>query len=298
LLLNEKRNVLVNNPHTISLIRSIAFMLIGGFSMVMMQASVKLLSSDLHPIVITLYRASLVFVVLLPFLLWKGFATIRTQSVKLQIIRGFVGGICMLCMFTGFSLVSLAEATALLFTVPIFATLLSIVFLSEQVGVKRWLAILTGFVGVLVIVRPDVSLNSGHVILLCAAIAWSISLLIAKKLTEKDTIISVTFWQAIGCVPMTFLASLFVWEVPDLQQLLYLLGIATLGTMGHALVYAALKTGKISVLLPIDYLRIIWSTLLGYLLFSYLPTLHLLAGSFLIISATAFISFREIHSRQ
>jgi len=273
-------------------------MLIGGFSMVLMQASVKLLSAELHPIVITLYRASLVFVVLLPFLLLKGFATIKTKSIKLQIIRGFVCGICMLCMFTGFSLVSLAEATALLFTVPIFATILSIFFLSEQVGVKRWLAILTGFVGVLVIARPDVSLNSGHIILLCAAIAWSISLLIAKKLTEKDTIISVTFWQAIGCVPMTFLASLFVWEVPTLDQLLYLLGIATLGTMGHALVYAALKTGKISVMLPIDYLRIIWSTLLGYLLFAHLPTLHLLAGSFLIISATAFISFREIHSRQ
>jgi drug/metabolite transporter (DMT)-like permease len=283
------------DSQSVSLIRAIAFMLVGGLSMVFMQASVKLVSAELHPFVITLYRASLVFVILLPVLLWKGFGAVKTASVKLQIIRGAVGGVCMLCMFTGFSLVSLPESTALLFTVPIFATLLSVLFMAERVGIKRWCAILAGFAGVLVITRPGVSVNVGHIFLLCAAIAWSISILIAKKLTEKDTIISITFWQAMGCVPMAFIASLFVWEVPDFQQLLSLLGIAALGTLGHALVYASLKIGKVSVLLPMDYIRIIWSTILGYLLFGALPSIHLYAGSLLIIGATAFISYREMH---
>ena len=133
------------NSQSVSLIRAIAFMLVGGLSMVFMQASVKLVSAELHPFVITLYRASLVFVILLPVLLWKGFGAVKTASVKLQIIRGAVGGVCMLCMFTGFSLVSLAESTALLFTVPIFATLLSVLFMAERVGIKRWCAILAGF---------------------------------------------------------------------------------------------------------------------------------------------------------
>ncbi len=262
--------------------------------MVMMQASVKLLSSELHPFIITLYRASFVFVILLPVFVWKGFSTVKTSSVKLQVIMGVVGGVCMLCMFTGFSLVSLPESTALLFTVPIFATLLSVIFLGENVGFKRWCAIFAGFAGVMIITRPGISLNVGHLFLLCAAIAWSISLLIAKKLTEKDTIISITFWQAMGCVPLAFLASLFVWELPSSVQFLYLLGIAAFGTLGHALVYASLKLGRVSVLLPVDYIRIIWATLIGYVLFGNLPTLHLYAGSLLIIGATAFISFREI----
>ena len=238
-------------------------MLVGGLSMVFMQASVKLVSAELHPFVITLYRASLVFVILLPVLLWKGFEAVRTTSVKLQIIRGAVGGVCMLCMFTGFSLVSLAESTALLFTVPIFATLLSVLFMAERVGIKRWCAILAGFAGVLVITRPGVSVNVGHIFLLCAAIAWSISILIAKKLTEKIHHLH-HFLASNGMCAMAFIASLFVWEVPDFQQLLSLLGIAALGTLGHALVYASLKIGKVSVLLPIDYIRIIWSTILGY----------------------------------
>ena len=276
------------------LMRAIFFMIVGGLSMVLMQASVKLLSDALHPFVITLFRAFLVFIIILSILLWKGLGAVKTSSVKLQVIRGSVGGVCMLCMFTGFSLVSLPEATSLLFTVPIFATILSVIFLSERVGIKRWGAIFLGFAGILVIARPDISLNLGHLLLLSAAIAWSISIVIAKKLTEKDTIISITFWQAMGCVPLALIASLFVWETPTLTRLLYLLGIAGLGTLGHTLIYASLKLGKVSVLLPLDYIRIIWSTLLGFMLFGSLPTLYLYAGTFLIISATAFIGYREI----
>ena len=288
----------MTNKKRALLIRAIAFMMVGGLSMVLMQASVKLLSDALHPFVITLFRALLVFIIILPILLWNGLSTVKTSSVKLQVIRGGVGGVCMLCMFTGFSLVSLPEATSLLFTVPIFATILSVMFLSERVGIKRWGAIFLGFAGILVITRPDVSLNLGHLLLLSSAILWSISIVIAKKLTEKDTIISITFWQAMGCVPLALIASLFVWEMPTLTQLLYLLGIAGLGTLGHALVYASLKLGKVSFLLPLDYIRIIWSTLLGFLLFGSLPTLYLYAGTFLIISATAFISYREIQKNK
>ena len=288
----------MTNKKRALLIRAIAFMMVGGLSMVLMQASVKLLSDALHPFVITLFRALLVFIIILPILLWNGLGTVKTSSIKLQVIRGGVGGVCMLCMFTGFSLVSLPEATSLLFTVPIFATILSVMFLSERVGIKRWGAIFLGFAGILVITRPDISLNLGHLLLLSAAILWSISIVIAKKLTEKDTIISITFWQAMGCVPLALIASLFVWEMPTLTQLLYLLGIAGLGTLGHALIYASLKLGKVSFLLPLDYIRIIWSTLLGFLLFGSLPTLYLYAGTFLIISATAFISYREIQKNK
>ena len=269
-------------------------MLIGGIAIALMQAAVKLLSYNLHPFIITLYRAALVFIVLLPILLWRGFETVRTSSVKLQIARGAVGGIGMLCVFTGLSLVPLAEATALLFTVPIFATLLAVGFLSEKVGIRRWSAILVGFGGIIIITRPDTSMNVGHLYLICAAISWSISILIAKKLTEKDTILSITFWQAMGCVPLAFAASLFVWELPTFEQLMYLLWVACLGTLGHALLYASLKAGKVSVILPLDYIRIIWSALLGFLLFNHLPTAQMYLGSLLIICATAFISYREL----
>ena len=269
-------------------------MVIGGVSIALMQAAVKLISLELHPFIITLYRAGLVFVVLLPILFWRGRAVFNTSSIRLQVVRGGIGGLGMLCVFTGLSMISLAEVTVLLFTVPIFATLLSIVFLSEKVGVRRWTAIFVGFLGILIIARPQGSVSAGHLCILCAALSWSTSILIAKKLTEKDTVISITFWQAMGCVPLAFIASLFVWELPSFVQLGALLGIAALGTVGHAMLYAALKVGQVSVILPLDYIRIIWSAGLGFILFGQLPTLHLYAGSLLIIAATAFLSYREV----
>jgi drug/metabolite transporter (DMT)-like permease len=278
----------------VGLLRAVIFMVIGGVSIALMQAAVKLISFELHPFIITLYRAGLVFVVLLPILFWRGRAVFNTSSIRLQVVRGGIGGLGMLCVFTGLSMISLAEVTVLLFTVPIFATLLSIVFLSEKVGVRRWTAIFVGFLGILIIARPQGSVSTGHLFLLCAALSWSTSILIAKKLTEKDTVISITFWQAMGCVPLAFIASLFVWELPSFVQLGALLGIAALGTVGHAMLYAALKVGQVSVILPLDYIRIIWSAGLGFILFGQLPTLHLYAGSLLIIAATAFLSYREV----
>ena len=278
----------------VGLLRAVMFMVIGGVSIALMQAAVKLISWELHPFIITLYRAGLVFVVLLPILFWRGRAVFNTSSIRLQVVRGGIGGLGMLCVFTGLSMISLAEVTVLLFTVPIFATLLSIVFLSEKVGVRRWTAIFVGFLGILIIARPQGSVSTGHLFILCAALSWSTSILIAKKLTEKDTVISITFWQAMGCVPLAFIASLFVWELPSFVQLGALLGIAALGTVGHAMLYAALKVGQVSVILPLDYIRIIWSAGLGFILFGQLPTLHLYAGSLMIIAATAFLSYREV----
>ena len=278
----------------VGLLRAVIFMVIGGVSIALMQAAVKLISWELHPFIITLYRAGLVFVVLLPILFWRGRAVFNTSSIRLQVVRGGIGGLGMLCVFTGLSMISLAEVTVLLFTVPIFATLLSIVFLSEKVGVRRWTAIFVGFLGILIIARPQGSVSTGHLFILCAALSWSTSILIAKKLTEKDTVISITFWQAMGCVPLAFIASLFVWELPSFVQLGALLGIAALGTVGHAMLYAALKVGQVSVILPLDYIRIIWSAGLGFILFGQLPTLHLYLGSLLIIAATAFLSYREV----
>ena len=278
----------------VGLLRAVMFMVIGGVSIALMQAAVKLISFELHPFIITLYRAGLVFVVLLPILFWRGRAVFNTSSIRLQVVRGGIGGLGMLCVFTGLSMISLAEVTVLLFTVPIFATLLSIVFLSEKVGIRRWTAIFVGFLGILIIARPQGSVSTGHLFILCAALSWSTSILIAKKLTEKDTVISITFWQAMGCVPLAFIASLFVWELPSFVQLGALLGIAALGTVGHAMLYAALKVGQVSVILPLDYIRIIWSAGLGFILFGQLPTLHLYFGSLLIIAATAFLSYREV----
>ena len=147
---------------------------------------------------------------------------------------------------------------------------------------------------VLVITRSGVSVNVGHIFCYVQRSPGRYPFLSLKADRKRYHHLH-HFLASNGMCAHGFIASLFVWEVPDFQQLLSLLGIAALGTLGHALVYASLKIGKVSVLLPIDYIRIIWSTILGYLLFGALPSIRLYAGSLLIIGATAFISYREMH---
>ena len=277
---------------------AILFMLVGGVSVTFMQAGVKLISADLHPFVVTFFRAFLVMIVLMPAIAYSGVSVLATSSIKLQVIRGLVGGSGMVCVFTGLSLVPLAEATTLLFTVPIFTTVLSVLFLSEKVGIRRWLAIIAGFAGTLVVMRPDLSVSFGHLLLIYAALAWALSVLIAKKLTQKDNVLSITFWQAAGSVPIAFILGLTAWEWPSFEQLYWLFGIASLGTIGHMLFYAALQRGDVSFVMPLDYLRIIWSATLGYLLFGDMPTLQLFVGGAMIIGATTFISYREMRVRK
>jgi len=287
----SKSSFLSSIPTTIL---AILFMVTAGLMVTFMQAGVKLLSSDLHPFIIVFFRAFLVLVILAPISLYSGLGTFSTSSYKLQIMRGLIGGSGMVCVFYGLSIVHLAEATTLLFTVPIFATILSVLIYKEQVGIRRWTAILFGFAGTFIVTRPDVAISLGHFLLLYAAFAWAISVLIAKKLTQSDSIVSITFWQAAGSVPIAFFLSLQVWSWPDLQQFLGLFGIAALGTAGHALMYSALRRGDVSFILPLDYLRLIWSATIGLFLFGDLPGINLFAGGIMIIGATSFISYREI----
>ena len=142
--------------------------------------------------------------------------------------------------------------------------------------------------------RPDIALSAGHLMLLYAAFAWSVCVLIAKKLTKSDNVLSITFWQAVGSAPIGFILCLYVWQWPDMRQLLFLFGIAGLGTFGHLLMYAALQRGSVSFILPLDYLRIIWSTTIGIFIFADIPGLNLYIGGALIVGATSFITLREL----
>jgi len=204
----------------------------------------------------------------------------------------------MLCMFYGLSITELAKATALMFTVPIFATILAILFLKEIVGIRRWMAMLVGFSGALIVLRPDIELGFGPLLILCASLMWSSSMLMAKTLTKTDTISSITFWQAAGLIPATFILAIQVWEWPNLSQLFMFLMIAIAGTLVHWFLNEALKRAEISALLPLDYLRLIWSVSMGFIFFNELPQAGLWFGAALILGASTYIGIRQTQKKK
>jgi drug/metabolite transporter (DMT)-like permease len=277
---------------------AVLFMILSGFFATTMHCLIRFATEDHHPFEVAFFRTIFVLIIFLPLVARNGITSLKSNNVKLQTFRAIVGSVAMLCMFYGLSITELAKATALMFTVPIFATILAILFLKEIVGIRRWMAMLVGFSGALIVLRPDIELGFGPLLILCASLMWSSSMLMAKTLTKTDTISSITFWQAAGLIPATFILAIQVWEWPNLSQLFMFLMIAIAGTLVHWFLNEALKRAEISALLPLDYLRLIWSVSMGFIFFNELPQAGLWFGAALILGASTYIGIRQTQKKK
>ncbi|MDC0227893.1 DMT family transporter [Alphaproteobacteria bacterium] len=272
---------------------AVFFMIFSGFFATIMHCLIRIATEDHHPFEVAFFRTVFVLIIFFPLVVKKGISSLKSNNVKIQTYRAVIGSIAMLCMFYALSITELAKATALMFTVPIFATILAIIFLKEIVGIRRWTAMFVGFSGALIVLRPDIELGFGPLLILCASLLWSSSMLMAKILTKTDSILSITFWQAAGLIPATFILAIQVWEWPSLNQLFIFLMIAIAGTLVHWFLNEALKRAEISTLLPLDYLRLIWAVSLGFIFFDELPHAGLWLGAALILGASTYIGVRQ-----
>ena len=272
---------------------AVFFMIFSGLFATSMHCLIRFATEENHPFEVAFFRTIFVLIIFLPVVAKNGFNSLKPNNIKLQTYRALVGSVAMLCMFYGLSITELAKATALMFTVPIFATILAIIFLKEIVGIRRWSAMFVGFTGALIVLRPDIQLGLGPLLILCGSLLWSSSVLMAKKLTQTDNTMTITFWQAAGLIPATFILATQVWEWPTMNQLFMFLLIAIAGTMTHWFLNEALKRAEISSLLPLDYLRLIWSVSLGFIFFDELPHAGLWLGAALILGASTYIGIRQ-----
>ena len=279
-------------------ILAILFMVLSGIFATSMHCLIRFATEENHPFEVAFFRTIFVLLILLPFVVKNGFKTLKPNNIKLQSYRAIIGSVAMLCMFYGLSITELAKATALMFTVPIFATILAIIFLKEMVGIRRWSAMFIGFFGALIVLRPDIELGFGPLLILCGSLMWSSSVLMAKKLTQTDSTLSITFWQAAGLIPATFILATQVWQWPNLDQLIMFLLIAIAGTLTHWFLNEALKRAEISALLPLDYLRLIWSVSLGLIFFNEIPPAGLWLGAALILGASTYIGVRQAKKKK
>jgi len=277
---------------------AVLFMVLSGIFATSMHCLIRFATEENHPFEVAFFRTIFVLLIFLPFVVKNGFKTLKPNNIKLQSYRAIIGSVAMLCMFYGLSITELAKATALMFTVPIFATILAIIFLKEVVGIRRWSAMFIGFFGALIVLRPDIELGFGPLLILCGSLMWSSSVLMAKKLTQTDSTLSITFWQAAGLIPATFILATQVWQWPNLNQLFMFILIAIAGTLTHWFLNEALKRAEISALLPLDYLRLIWSVSLGFIFFNEIPPAGLWLGAALILGASTYIGVRQVKKKK
>ena len=272
---------------------AISLMIISGLFFVLMHSAVKYLSKEIHIFEIAFFRCALVIFVLAPIIFQQGKKIFKTKQPKVQFLRITTNSVAMLCFFYGISTTPLAQLTTLGFTVPIFATILAVIFMKEKIRLRRTTALIVGFIGTIIVMRPDISIELGALLIIFSSFLWSICLIFIKKLTQTDSAVTISLYFGIGMIPATFAIAFPVLEMIDLRQFIILIFIAVTGTLAQTIMNSALEKGELALLLPFDFLRLIWSVLIGYALFSEEPTITLWLGGFLIIGSTSYIAWRE-----
>ena len=290
-LLSKAFNKILNNMSAPLI--AISLMIISGLFFVLMHSAVKYLSKEVHIFEIAFFRCALVIFVLAPVIIQQGKTIFKTSQPKMQFLRIITNSVAMLCFFYGISTTPLAQLTTLGFTVPIFATILAVIFMKEKIRLRRTTALIIGFIGTIVVMRPDISIELGALLIIFSSFLWSICLIFIKKLTQTDSAVTISLYFGIGMIPATFILAFPVMEAINIRQLTILVFIAITGTLAQTIMNTALKKGDLALLLPFDFLRLIWSVLIGYALFAEEPTFTLWIGGFLIIGSTTYIAWRE-----
>ncbi len=272
----------------------IALSIIGTFTAALMVSGIKLLSSDLNPFLIAFYRCLFGVLIMLPFMFYNYPSSWVTSNFKLQIIRCTINVYSMISWFIAIGTLQLEKAAAIGFTTPLFTTLLAIILLGEVVRIQRITALLIGFLGIVVVIRPGfISLEPGVLWLLSAAISFSFVIIIVKKLTEKDSSLTTTFYQMAFMTPPTFFIALFFWEPVNFFHIIIFCGVAFAGFITQLCMAQSLKLSETTFVMPIQFTKLIWLSVIGYLFFMERPDIWTWIGALIIFSSVLYITYRE-----
>jgi len=275
-------------------VRGIALMLASTFFIATMHVAIRHVSVAIHPFEIAFFRSLFALVVVLPWFVRYGLGPLRTQRIGLHALRAVFNVGAMLAFFYALSIAPLSQVTALGFTAPIFATALAALLLGEVVGLRRWSAILVGFAGVVVIVRPGLGeVGPGQLLTLGSSLSWACALLVIKTLSRTDSSVTIITYMGLLMMPLVLIPALFVWQWPNAVQLFWLVLIGVLGGAGQLCMTEALRQADTAVVMPIDFCKLLWVSALAVVIFGEIPDAFTWLGGSVIFASTLYIAYRE-----
>ena len=223
----------------------LGWMLLAAMASSIMNAVIRELSGSLHAFEIAFFRNVFGLLALVPLVLRAGLPMLRTRKLHLHALRGALNAVAMLSFFLALGMAPLAEVAALGFTSPLFATLLAVLLLGEPVGLRRVLALLAGFAGALIIIRPSfagMSLGAGLVLL--SSLAWAAALIDIKILSRTELTLRITIYATFFLTPITLACALPFWSWPGQGELLLLAVVGGLGSLTQMSVAQALRVWR------------------------------------------------------
>ncbi len=276
-------------------LRGILWVALSGLVFALLNVFTLIPAQHLNPYVMSFLRYLFGAMFLVPVVMRLGlYRSLHTRRAPLHIARGAIHTAGMMLWFVALPLTTLAEITALGFTGPIFVTIGAALFLREDVRLRRWLAVIVGFIGAMIIIRPGFSsIHLGVICILLSTPIFSASNLISKGLARTDSANTIVIWQNIVIVVCAAPFAIWFWQTPAWTDLLWFLAAGLCGTLGHICQQRGYQLADITLLQPIGFLSLIWNTLLGYFLFFQKPDVWTFVGAAVIFGSALYISHRE-----
>ena len=287
-------------PRMAPAMRAAAWMLLACACFSSMNGIVRHLGQQELPVlVIVFFRSLFGLLAMLPWLLRPGLASLRPGRPGLHALRVAIGLVAMVAWFYSLSKMPLAEATALSFTTPLFASVAAVLILGEVMRARRWTATLIGFAGAMIILRPGLAeFTLATACVLGAALLMAVSQTLIKLLARVEHPNATVFWLVLMMTPVSLLPALFTWQTPSAEQFAWLAALGVIATLGHQAMARAMRQADATAIYPLDFTRLIFASIIGTLAFDEVPDAWTWAGAAVIVASSVYIAHREAALRR
>jgi drug/metabolite transporter (DMT)-like permease len=268
-----------------------------------MTACVKALGERI-PIGQVIFVRGIISAVVLALMAWhtEGLHLLTTRNLRSHALRSLSGTVSMFCLFGAVTMIPLADVTAISFTAPMFLTVLAMVFLGERIHRFRWTALAVGFLGVVIMMGPHLSLHNnsslGMFVALGAAMFSAIAMIFLRMMSGGEHAITITFYFSLTFTACAALTALQGWPTPTAAEWWVIVLAGLFGVFGQLLLTYAYRYAEASTIAPLDYTNMIMSVLLGYFLFEEIPSLSIWIGAPLVVGAGLIILWREYYLKK
>lgn len=275
-------------------VRGSLIVLVASLVSVVMTAFIKQVGQSIPVFEILFVRQILVAVIISPVLVKNFDSVLKTKALRLHLLRGALSMVAMTTGFTAVVYMPLAEVTAITFVRILFTTVLAMVILKEVVGIRRRASIIAGFVGVLVVVRPDAgNINVYALLAMLSAFMVSSNTILMRRLSQLDNPSTIMAYQSIFVTAGMAGPALYLWVTPSLDEAVLILLIGALMSVMQWLFIQAFKAGEAAAIAPMEYVRLIFAGVIGFVFFAEIPTAWTLTGAAIIIASTLYTMHRN-----
>jgi drug/metabolite transporter (DMT)-like permease len=260
-----------------------------------MDALVKWLGSSYPTVQLVFFRSLFAFVPI-AFLIFHGGLgnALRMTDRRGHLIRAAVGILALGAFFYAFANMRLADAVAIGFAAPIFVTALSVPLLGERVGPRRWCAVLLGFAGVMVMLRPGAAVfDPVAVVPLVGVVFYALAAIMVRRLSKTETSAAIVFYFTLSCTLISGLLLPFFWVTPDAADFALLACVGLIGGLAQITITNAFRLADVAVIMPFEYSAMIWAALLGFFIWGEMPGNHIWLGVAIVTASGLYILYRE-----